>query len=55
MITTGMHKRPIAAIGIAHHREKRSAQHGLGIEAAETDNSDPAFLHKPLCDHAAAH
>jgi hypothetical protein len=41
--------------GIAHPREKRSVQHGSGIEAAETDNSDPGFLHQPLCDLAATH
>jgi hypothetical protein len=41
--------------GIAHHREKGSAQRGSGIEAAETDNSDPGFLQQPFCDLAAAH
>jgi hypothetical protein len=34
--------------GIAHHREKRSAQRGSDIEAAETDNSDPGFLQRDV-------
>jgi hypothetical protein len=34
--------------GIAHHREKRSAQRGSGVEAAETDNSDPRFLQRDV-------